>query len=305
MSESEKRPHIPVLTNEVLGLFGDLQKGALVDCTLGYGGHAFALLSRYPKIKYIGVDRDRAAIEYSTKRLAEFGDRFATICADFASAIETIKEPIAGVLADLGVSSLQLDNADRGFGFNSNSLDMRMDQSADFCAADVVNGYGEEELSRLFFEYGEEPYARQMARFIVKKRPFYAAKTLAEALGARFARGKIHPATRIFQAIRIEVNGELDQLKKLLDRLEERKPSGAIVAVISFHSLEDRIVKDRFRQWAARCVCPPNALRCECGGDRQLGRALTKKPITAGESETRLNPRSRSAKLRAFEFIAR
>ncbi|MDR0663976.1 MAG: 16S rRNA (cytosine(1402)-N(4))-methyltransferase RsmH [Helicobacteraceae bacterium] len=303
-ANERQSPHTPVLTNEVFGLFGDLKDGVLVDCTLGYGGHAFEALSRYPKIAYIGIDRDQTALDYSAKRLKIFGDRFRAIRAEFADEIATIKEPIAGVLADLGVSSLQLDDGDRGFGFNSDCLDMRMDQSSRFSAIDVINGYEESELSRLFFEYGEEPRAKAIASLIIKKRPFYSAKALSGLIAANFSRGKIHSATRVFQAIRIEVNGELDQLGKLLDSLENIKPSGAVIAVISFHSLEDRMVKDRFKKWARECVCPPNALRCECGGNRRFGEVLTKKPITAKADELRSNPRSRSAKLRGFRFIA-
>ncbi|MDR2638831.1 MAG: 16S rRNA (cytosine(1402)-N(4))-methyltransferase RsmH [Helicobacteraceae bacterium] len=295
-------PHKSVLLNEVLSLFEGAGEGAIVDCTLGYGGHAEALLDRYARITYIGVDRDQAAIDYATRRLARFGSRFSAIKASFAEAISAIKTPIAGVLADLGVSSPQLDNADRGFGFEAQTLDMRMDKNAPFSAADIVNGYDERELSRLFFEYGEEPRAKRIAALIVKNRPFHSAKALADLIAANLPRGRIHAATLIFQAIRIEVNDELRQLSAALDALENAKPSGAIVAVIAFHSLEDRIVKTYFKRWARSCICPPNALRCECGGARELGEILTKKPITASEDEARSNPRSRSAKLRAFAF---
>jgi 16S rRNA (cytosine1402-N4)-methyltransferase len=297
-----KPPHAPVLLDEVVAIFDGVQAGAIVDCTLGYGGHAFALLSRFRDIKYVGVDRDETAIGYSLKRLERFSDRFSAIKAPFADAILTLNTPIAGVLADLGVSSLQLDDEERGFGFNADRLDMRMDKSASFSAFDVVNGYEAEALARIFSEFGEEPRAKKMAEFIAQNRPFHSAKALAEAIAANFARGKIHSATLIFQAIRIEVNGELTQLETLLDNLENLKPRGANVAIISFHSLEDRIVKDRFRKWAQNCVCPKGAWRCECGGDRALGKILTKKPIAAGEAERKVNPRSRSAKLRGFRF---
>ncbi|MDR1451517.1 MAG: 16S rRNA (cytosine(1402)-N(4))-methyltransferase RsmH [Helicobacteraceae bacterium] len=295
-------PHAPVLSEEVASLFERINEGLIVDCTLGYGGHAEKLLERRSRINYIGIDRDQKALDYSTARLAKFADRFRAIKAAFADAILTIKEPIAGVLADLGVSSPQLDDRDRGFGFNSPSLDMRMDQSARFSAADIVNGCDESELSRLLFEYGEERAANKIAALIVQNRPFYSAKTLSDLIAARLPRGRIHAATLTFQAIRIKVNDELKQLDSLLSALEIAKPKGAVVCVISFHSLEDRVVKSRFKRWARRCVCPPTAWRCECGGACELGEILTAKPIIADASETRSNPRSRSAKLRGFLF---
>ncbi|MDR2034242.1 MAG: 16S rRNA (cytosine(1402)-N(4))-methyltransferase RsmH [Helicobacteraceae bacterium] len=297
-------PHIPVLTNEVAQLFSELSDGVFIDCTLGYGGHAFDLLSRFERLKYIGIDRDQTAIEYSTKRLETFADRFSAISSTFGEAIKTVKTPIAGALADLGVSSLQFDDKSRGFSFESDCLDMRMDKSAAFSANDVINGYDANELKRVFIEYGEEKNAAKIADLIVKNRPIKSAKVLADLIASRFARGKIHSATKIFQAVRIEVNSELNELKTLLKTFEEIKPSGAIIAIISFHSLEDRIVKDCFKKWAANCVCPPNVWRCECGGANAIGRVLTKKPIVASAKEIKQNPRSRSAKLRAFKFSA-
>ncbi|MDR1912409.1 MAG: 16S rRNA (cytosine(1402)-N(4))-methyltransferase RsmH [Helicobacteraceae bacterium] len=295
-------PHIPVLTNEVAQLFSELNEGVFIDCTLGYGGHAFDLLSRFERLKYIGIDRDQTAIDYSKNRLETFADHFSAIRSTFGEAIKTIKTPIAGVLADLGVSSLQFDDKSRGFSFESESLDMRMDKSAAFSANDVINGYGANELKRVFIEYGEEKNAAKIADLIVKNRPIKSAKVLADLIASRFARGKIHSATKIFQAVRIEVNSELNELKTLLKILEEIEPNDAIIAVISFHSLEDRIVKDCFKKWATNCVCSPNVWRCECGGANAIGRILTKKPITASAKEIKQNPRSRSAKLRAFKF---
>ncbi|SMC09808.1 16S rRNA (cytosine(1402)-N(4))-methyltransferase RsmH [Nitratiruptor tergarcus] len=297
-------PHIPVLLDEVVEVFKDTQ-GWIVDATLGYAGHSYAILQSNPQNKIVGIDRDEEAIAFSTKRLQPFSKRVKFVRGAFSQKIEEILQTmeIKGVLADIGVSSLQLDKKERGFSLESEVLDMRMDKSAALSAYEVVNTYSQEDLARVLQEYGEVKNAWKIAGEVVKHRPIKSAKelkTLIERLVPRTK--KIHPATTIFQAIRIEVNKELEELEGLLDALEKAKPRGAKVAIITFHSLEDRLVKNRFKKWAQKCICPPEALRCECGGDRALGTILTKKPITATKEEIMKNPRSRSAKLRVFKF---
>ena len=299
-----ERPHIPVLKDEVIDTFKDVE-GCVVDCTLGYGGHSEALLQNNENIKILGIDRDSEAIQFSKKILAPFGERAHIFKGRFSQVIPQLLEcyPISGILADIGVSSLQLDKRERGFGFESERLDMRMDPGADLSAYEVVNHYDEERLADIFYRYGEIPQARKLASAIVQNRPIATPKEL-KAIVERVLpkRKKISPATTAFQAIRIEVNKELDELEGLLDALERYRPKGAKVAIITFHSLEDRIVKDRFKKWARKCVCPPEAMRCECGGDNALGEIVTKKPITASQEEIEKNPRSRSAKMRVFRF---
>ena len=297
-------PHIPVLLNEVVEHFKDVD-GYFIDATLGYGGHSEALLKANPKIKILGIDQDDEAIAFSKERLAPYSDRVQIFKGDFASRSKELLEryPIKGLLADIGVSSLQLDKKKRGFSLQSETLDMRMDKSRDLSAYDVVNYYTLEELERIFKEYAEHPRYKKIAQLIVKNRPIKSAKALADLIAAHLPKyGKIHPATTIFQAIRIEVNQELEQLEKLLQNLEEARPSGVKVGIITFHSLEDRIVKNFFKKWATKCICPPHAMRCECGGQNELGQIITKKPITASKKEIEQNPRSRSAKLRIFKF---
>ena len=301
-------PHIPVLLSQVLESFSSLEKGVLIDCTLGYAGHSAALLEAHPRLHLIGIDRDPEALAFSRERLAPYGERVRLLQGSFSDVLPALleQEPVAGVLADFGVSSLQLDKRERGFSFESETLDMRMNPEAPLSAHEVVNGYSRERLEYLFREYGEIPRARQLAEAIVserKDRPIESARQLAE-LGRRVLRGKgkTHPATQMFQAIRIEVNDELGEIERLLDALESARPAGAIVSLITFHSLEDRLVKSRFRRWSRKCICPPEAPRCTCGGHHALGRELSRKPLVATPEEQRINPRSRSAKLRSFRF---
>jgi len=209
---------------------------------------------------------------------------------------------VKGILADIGVSSLQLDQLERGFSFQSDILDMRMDKSRNFSAKDVVNFYSREDLERIFKDYAEERRYKKIADFIIKNRPIVSNKELSEVLLKAGLKNKKDLAP-VFQAIRIEVNDELKELEKILDRAEEIAKEGTILGIITFHSLEDRIVKNRFKEWAKKCICPPEAMRCECGGNNQKGIILTKKPITASKEEIKLNPRSRSAKLRGFKFL--
>ncbi len=304
----ENSPHIPVLYREVIDAFSEIENGTVVDCTMGYAGHSSMLLEANKTLSLIGIDQDSTAIAFSTERLAPFGERAMIRQGRFSSVIQDIvnendKMQIKGVLADIGVSSLQLDQSDRGFSFLSDVLDMRMDKEAELSAAEVVNTYSQHELEQILRAYGELRNAAKVASVIVEKRPFASAKALADAVRPFAPRGKkIHPATLVMQAIRIEVNDELGELTRLLDAIEKACLPDAVIAIISFHSLEDRIVKQRFTAWSKNCICPPEAMRCTCGNDHALGKMIRKKPITAKEDELRSNPRSRSAKLRLFKM---
>ena len=301
-------PHIPVLYREVVKAFEGIDDGIIVDCTMGYGGHSSMLLEANENITLIGIDQDQTAIDFSTKRLAPFGDRAKIRKGRFSDVIKSIiaeegAENIRGILADIGVSSLQLDQKDRGFSYESETLDMRMDRGAPLSAAEVVNGYSQKELEYILREYGEIRNAAQIASEILKHRPFTSAKELSDVVKPFGPRGKkIHPATLVMQAIRIEVNDELGELSRLLDAIGEAGLPNARIGIISFHSLEDRMVKQRFSQWKKSCICPPEVMRCTCGNDHQKGKIITKKPLTAASDELKENVRSRSAKFRVFEM---
>ncbi len=301
-------PHVPVLYREVVETFKDIDAGYIIDCTMGYGGHSSLLLDANQNIKLIAIDQDQTAIEFSTKRLAAFGERVSIKKGRFSVVIQDILKEInpseiKGVLADIGVSSLQLDQKERGFSYESETLDMRMDKDVPLNAADVVNDYSTQELEHILLEYGELRNYKKIAAQIVKQRPFNSAKALADALKNDMPRGKkIHPATLLMQAIRIEVNDELGELKSLLQALENAELEEVKIAIISFHSLEDRIVKKTFSKWSKSCICPIEAMRCTCGNDHELGKIITRKPIMAQDDELKENVRSRSAKLRVFQM---
>jgi len=300
-------PHIPVLLDEVLESFKDVPEGYFVDCTLGYAGHSSEVLGHYPHLKHIGIDRDEEALAFSKKRLEPFAERSRLYKGTFATLLPTLQEsPVTALLADFGVSSLQLDKKSRGFAFDSETLDMRMDTTAPLSAYEVVNTYPKEKLEYIFDTYGEVRSYRRLAAAIVEARakaPIESARALSEIIKEVIPQGgKIHPATLPFQAIRIEVNNELGEIEGLLDAIEKRHYEGEVVSLITFHSLEDRLVKNRFRKWAQACICDPQAMRCTCGKNHALGKALSRKPVTASKEELRRNPRSRSAKLRSFRF---
>ena len=301
-------PHIPVLYREVLDVASDIDDGIIVDCTMGYAGHSSMMCEANPKAKLIGIDQDITAIKFSTKRLEPFKNRVDIKKGRFSHVIKDIlkeydSKKIKFVLADIGVSSLQLDQKDRGFSYESDNLDMRMDKDSPLSASEVVNNYSTSELERILFEYAELRNYKKIASVIVENRPFLSAKDLSECVKLHMPKGKkIHPATLLMQAIRIEVNDELGELKNLLQALKDASFEHAKIAIISFHSLEDRIVKQTFASWAASCICPTEIMRCVCGNNHSLGKVLTKKPITAQEDELKQNPRSRSAKLRVFEM---
>ena len=297
-------PHIPVLYNEVLDCFKDINKGYIIDCTTGYAGHSSGLLNQNSSVNLICNDQDDEALNFSKNRLKDFENRVEFNKGNFENIIKKFENyPIRGVLADIGVSSLQLDKLDRGFSFNSENLDMRMNQNQSLDASTVINSYSQVELENIFKEYGEIREYKKIASLIVQNRPFYSAKELAEFFYNKLPKGKIHPATLIFQAIRIEVNDELGVLDRLFKSMEEAKLKDCIVAIISFHSLEDRVVKNYFKKWSENCICPKDAFRCECGKNHALGKIITKKPIIATNFEIKQNPRSRSAKLRVFRFV--
>ena len=302
-----KTPHIPVLLDQVLKSFKDVGEGYFVDCTLGYAGHSSEMLSKYDDLKHIGIDRDDEALTFSKERLAPFDGRSTLYKGTFATVFPMLIEaPIVAVLADFGVSSLQLDKMDRGFSFDSETLDMRMDASSPLSAYEVVNEYPQDKLEYIFDTYGEVRSYRKLAGAVIEARAKAAissAKELSEiAKTVMPAGGKIHPATLMFQAIRIEVNNELGEIEGLLDALEKNHTKGEVVSLISFHSLEDRLVKSRFKKWSLSCICGPQAMRCTCGKNHAIGKAFSSKPVTATKEELKINPRSRSAKLRSFRF---
>ena len=289
--------------------------GIYVDGTLGGAGHARQILeASSPDGLLIGFDRDSEAIAVATERLSAFGDRVRLIQKSFACLAGTLKElgvaGIDGLLLDVGVSSHQLDKVERGFSFQHDApLDMRMDVSSGQSAADLVNSLSETELSRIIWEYGEERWAKRIAAFIVGRRnvtPIETTLQLVDVIKGAVPRGawdeRLHPATRTFQALRIAVNEELTSLEKVLADSMDLLNKGGRVVVISFHSLEDRIVKNSFRSFAHGCTCPKSIPRCICGKVPQL-KVLTGKPVMAGAVEVAKNPRSRSAKLRAAEKI--
>ena len=296
-------PHVPVLYEETINAFKNINNGYIIDCTTGFAGHSSGLLSSNKNINLICNDQDDEALAFSKKRLEEFSSRVTFNKGNFEHVIDTFKDyDIKGVLADIGVSSLQLDKLERGFGFESDTLDMRMNQNQSLDAATVVNTYSQDELERVFKECGEVREYKKVASLIVENRPFTSAKQISELLAKKMSKGKIHPATLPFQGIRIEVNDELGVLERLFDSLENAKFKDCIIAIISFHSLEDRIVKNYFKKWTKSCICPNEVFRCECGNNHALGKIITKKPIIPTNEEIKQNPRSRSSKLRIFKF---
>ncbi len=302
-----KIPHIPVLLDEVKATFKDIKDGYIVDCTVGYGGHSEALLEQNSDIKLICCDQDMTAIDFSKKRLERFKDRIIFENARFSSVVSKYSNlPIRGIFADIGVSSLQLDDESRGFGFNSDSLDMRMDKNNSLSAYEVVNNYSKQELEDILRDFGEVRDFKRAAKIICDARENQKIKSSRELtkIFKKFPSKKgINPATLVFQAIRIEVNDELGELATLLKAIEKSKLKDCTVAIISFHSLEDRIVKRVFKEFAKNCICPSGVMKCTCGNNHSLGKIITKKPIVPSKKEIKINPRSRSSKMRVFKLI--
>ena len=301
--------HVSVLLRESVDAL-NVKAGLYVDGTMGGGGHSREILARDPEARLIGIDRE--AIASARKRLEEFADRVETVNDNFSNIRGILSErgisEIDGAVLDLGVSSYQLDNAGRGFSYMHDApLDMRMNRADSLTAAQVINSYAGDELARVFYEYGEERWSRRIAGFIVRQREKKPIETTAELVdvikaaipaGARQDGG--HPAKRVFQAVRIEVNGELKILEQALRDFAAALKRGGRLAVITFHSLEDRIVKRTFADLSSGCICPKDFPVCVCGRKPEA-KLINRKPILPGRAETESNPRSKSAKLRIIE----
>ncbi|HBX68070.1 MAG TPA: 16S rRNA (cytosine(1402)-N(4))-methyltransferase [Chloroflexi bacterium] len=302
--------HTPVLYHETIKALQPQPGGLYVDGTVGAGGHAWGILeASSPDGKLLGLDLDPQALALAQERLAPFGDRVILKRASYVTLRGQLAalgwEAIHGMVLDLGVSSMQLDTPERGFSFRSDApLDMRFNPEATTTAADLVNTLPEGDLADLIFRYGEERRSRQVARAIVAARPLYRTGALAEVIAKATSSGKpgIHPATRTFQALRIAVNGELEAIEQVLPQAIEALAPGGRLAVIAFHSLEDRIVKQFFRQESQDCLCPPRQPLCTCGHKASLTE-ITRKPLQPSETEARENPRARSSRLRVAEKI--
>ena len=307
--------HYSVLLQETIDELHIRPDGIYVDGTLGGGGHAFQVCSRLNENgHFYGIDQDAAAIEAAGERLRCFGNQVTIIRSNYCRMVEELKARgvagVDGIVLDLGVSSYQLDEADRGFTYREDAaLDMRMDQRQEKTARDIVNGYSEMELYRVIRDYGEDKFAKNIAKHIVQAREKKPVETTGElveiikaAIPAKIRMQKGHPAKQTFQAIRIELNRELEVLRDSLDDMIDFLNPGGRICIITFHSLEDRIVKNAFRTNEHPCTCPPDFPVCVCGKVSK-GRVVTRKPVLPGEKELEENSRSKSAKLRVFERI--
>ena len=305
--------HTSVLLEETISSLNIRPEGIYVDGTMGGAGHGSEIAKRLiGGGRYIGIDQDEAAIQAASERLAPWEDRVTIVRSNYERFEEILEElgisRVDGVLLDLGVSSYQLDTASRGFSYREDApLDMRMDQRNPLTAREIINTYSEPELYRMIRDYGEDPFAKNIAKHIVKRRgqspietTLQLAEIIKEAIPARVRAGGGHPAKRTFQAVRIECNRELEVLENTLDSMIEHLTPGGRIAVITFHSLEDRIVKNCFRRNENPCICPPEFPVCVCGR-KSRGRVVTKKPILPSREEQESNSRSQSAKLRVFE----
>ncbi|GAA0743782.1 16S rRNA (cytosine(1402)-N(4))-methyltransferase RsmH [Clostridium oceanicum] len=305
--------HISVLLNETIDSLNIKEDGIYVDCTLGGGGHSYEIAKRLSsKGRLIGIDQDTTALKAAKEKLKEF-DNITYVHNNFYnidSILETLGiEKIDGIMMDLGVSSYQLDEASRGFSYMKDApLDMRMDTESDLSAYDVINSYEEKEIFNILKEYGEEKFSRRIANFIIKAREKSPINTTGElvdiikkAIPAKFQRDG-HPAKRTFQAIRIEVNRELKILNKAIEDSINRLNSKGRISIITFHSLEDRIVKRKFKEMENPCICPPSFPICACG-KKPIVKIITKKPLEPSKEEKELNSRSRSAKLRVSQKL--
>ena len=309
-----KFEHKPVLLNEVLSGLNICPDGIYIDCTLGGGGHTEKILEKLsPKGMVIGLDKDQDALTFTQKKLGKYNN-LKTFHTDFKNVEEVVDyleiKEIDGVLMDLGVSSYQLDTAERGFSFRFDGpLDMRMDKSQKLTAYEVVNAYSYEKLVKILFDYGEEEFAKQIAKNIIKQReilPIQTTKELSKiienSIPAKIVYKRGGADKKTFQAIRIEVNGELDKLYETIIYLAKLLKNGGRLAVLTFHSLEDRIVKNAFRELSTDCICPPKTPKCICN-HRAFGKLVNRKPIIASNEEQQQNSRSTCAKLRILERI--
>ncbi len=313
-AEDQSYGHKPVLLDECLDALAIRPNGIYLDGTLGRAGHSLEIARRLTTGRLIGVDRDETALAAAEERLAEFRDRVSLVHSNFSCIHEILDslglDKIDGMLFDLGVSSPQLDDAQRGFSYMHDApLDMRMDRTASLTARDVVNTWPYEELRRILFEYGEERYAPVIAKHIVREREIAPIETtgqltdmIKKAMPPAALREKQHPAKRSFQAIRIAVNGELDELVPMMEAAADRLNPGGRLAVISFHSLEDRIIKKTMQRLATGCTCPPEFPVCVCGKQPKM-KLVTRKPVVSTDAELEYNHRARSAKLRVAEKV--
>lgn len=305
--------HVSVLLHEAVDELQVKPSGIYVDGTLGGGGHSYEICRRLDSEgRLIGIDQDAEALEAAQKRLGEFKDRITLVKSNYERTGEVLRElgieKVDGIILDLGVSSYQLDNAERGFSYREDApLDMRMDREQTMSAKEIVNGYSQEELFRVIREYGEERYAGSIARNICRQREKKVIETTFElvdiirtSMPAKAKNGKGHPAKRTFQAIRMECNRELDVLGEALENMVDLLNDGGRLAIITFHSLEDRLVKTSFRRYENPCVCPPDFPICVCGR-KSKGKVITRKPRIPSAEETEKNTRAKSAKLRVFE----
>lgn len=305
--------HTPVLLNEIVQLFTEHHVTSFIDGTLGGAGHSSALLEALPDARMLGIDQDPMAIKAASERLSAYGDRAQVIRGQYGNMAELASSvsfgPVDGILLDIGVSSPQIDSPERGFSFRFDGpLDMRMNPDAALTAADILNTYEEADLADIFYQYGEEHKSRQIARAVVKRRTTSSFKSTGEfaelvsSIVGRWNQHGLHPATRCFQALRIAVNDELGQLEKGLEAALSILSTNGILAVISFHSGEDRRVKNFFNFQSAECICPPGLPICTCGKVKTM-EILTKKPIRPTDDEIKANPRAACSKLRAAKKI--
>jgi 16S rRNA (cytosine1402-N4)-methyltransferase len=301
--------HQPVLYKEIIHALRPKSRGRYVDGTLGAGGHSAGLLAESePGGRLLGLDVDPQALDLARQTLAPFGERACLIMASYTSLSEQLAslgwKSVDGILLDLGASSMQFDTAGRGFSFLAEGpLDMRFDPSNSLTAAEIINTWPEGELADLLFRYGEEPAARRIARTIVQARPVSGTRELAALIEKTLGRhGPHHPATQTFQALRIAVNSELDSIEQVLPQAVRALHKNGRLAVISFHSLEDRIVKEYFRRESKDCICPPRQPVCTCGHKASI-REINRRPIVPTEEEVKENPRARSAKWRVAEKL--
>ena len=306
--------HYSVMLHETIEQLNINPDGIYVDGTLGGGGHAYEVCSRLKNGHFYGIDQDDAAIAAASARLQPFGDKVTVIRNNYVNAVEALREygvtGVDGIVLDLGVSSYQLDTEDRGFSYRFDApLDMRMDRRQTLTARDIVNNYSEMELYHIIRDYGEDPFAKNIAKHIVAAREQAPIRTtgelteiIRESIPMKMQVKSGHPAKRTFQAIRIELNRELDVLRDSLDGMIDILDDGGRLCIITFHSLEDRIVKTIFRKNENPCTCPSDFPVCVCG-KKSKGKVITRKPILPGETEMEENPRSKSAKLRIFERV--
>jgi len=301
-------PHVSVLYQPIITALRPRSPGFYVDATVGAGGHAWGILEQSsPDGRLLGMDVDPRALELAHQRLFSFKDRYHLVLSSYTSLSSQLlafgRDHVDGIVIDLGVSSMQIDSPERGFSFQKDGpLDMRFDPSQPVSAADIVNSYAENDLADLLWNYGEERNSYRIARGIIRNRPITTTLSLAKVVARSSGKpgGRIHPATRTFQALRIAVNHELESLEDFLPQAIDALISGGRLAVISFHSLEDRITKQYFRQESRDCICPPEQLVCNCGHKASIIE-ITRHPIEANEEEIHQNPRARSAKLRIVE----